>query len=122
MWHYPDDDTTHLELPQIISLSAENPPIHMTALKGEVSAKGDEVFLRENVVIVRPAYADKSELTFSTQYLHVVPNKNIADTHQEITLVDANTRLNSVGMEMDYQSRLTKLKSRVKAVYEPVKR
>lgn len=122
MWHYPDDDTTLLELPQIISLSADQPPMHMTALKGEFSAKGDEVFLRDNVVIVRPQYANKSELTFNTNYLHVVPNKNIADTHQEITLVDANTRLTSVGMEMDYKSRKTKFKSRVKTVYEPVKR
>jgi lipopolysaccharide export system protein LptC len=122
MWHYPDDDTTLLELPQIISLSADHPPMHMTALKGEFSAKGDEVFLRDNVVIVRPQYANKSELTFNTNYLHVVPNKNIADTHQEITLVDANTRINSVGMEMDYKSRKTKFKSHVKTVYEPVKR
>ncbi len=122
MWHYPDDDTTLLELPQIISLSADQPPMHMTALKGEFSAKGDEVFLRDNVVIVRPQYANKSELTFNTNYLHVVPNKNIADTYQEITLVDANTRLTSVGMEMDYKSRKTKFKSRVKTVYEPVKR
>lgn len=122
MWHYPDDDTTLLELPQIISLSADHPPMHMTALRGEVSAKGDEVFLRDNVVIVRPQYANKSELTFSTHYLHVVPNKSIVDTYQEITLVDANTRLTSVGMEMDYKSRKTKFKSRVKTVYEPVKR
>lgn len=96
--------------------------MHMTALRGEVSAKGDEVFLRDNVVIVRPEYANKSELTFSTHYLHVVPNKNIADTHQEITLVDSNTRLNSIGMELDYKSRKAKFKSRVKTIYEPVKR
>jgi len=122
MWHYPDDDTTLLDLPQIISLSAEHPPMHMTALRGEFSAKGDEVFLHDNVVIVRPEYAGRSELTFNTHYLHVVPNKNIADTHQEVTIVDANTRLNSVGMEMDYKARKTKFKSRVKTVYEPVKR
>lgn len=122
MWHYPDDDTTLLELPQIISLTAEQPPMHMTALKGEFSAKGDEVFLRDNVVIVRPQYAKQSELTFNTSYLHVLPNKNTADTNQEVTLVDANTKLNSLGMEMNYKSRIVKFKSRVKTVYEPVKR
>lgn len=122
MLHYPDDDTTQLDLPQIISLSAEHPPMHMTALKGEVSQKGDEVVLRDNVVIVRPAYANKSELTFKTNYLHVVPNKNIAYTHQAVALVDARTNLNSVGMELDYKSRKVKFKSRVKTIYEPVKR
>ena len=122
MWHYPDDDSTHLELPQIISLTAEQPPMHMTALKGEVSQKGDEIVLRDKVVIVRPEYANQSELTFNTNYLHVVPNKNIAESNQEVTLVNAHTNLNAVGMEMNYKSRIIKFKSRVKTVYEPVKR
>jgi len=74
MWHYPDDDTTHLEDPKLESLTAERPPMRMSALEGEISSKGDEVFLRNDVVIVRPAYADKSELTLKTNYLHVIPN------------------------------------------------
>jgi len=122
MWHYPDDDSTHLEIPQLTSLTAEHPPLRMSAQNGEISRKGDEVFLRNDVVIVRPAYANKSELTFSTSYLHVVPNKDIVDTDQPVTMVDARTRLNAVGMELDNKARTIKFMSQVKTVYEPVKK
>lgn len=122
MWHYPDDDSTHLEIPRLTSLTAEHPPLRMSAQNGEISRKGDEVFLRNEVVIVRPAYAGKSELTFNTNYLHVVPNKDIVDTDQPVTMVDARTRLNAVGMELDNKARTIKFMSQVKIVYEPVKK
>ena len=122
MWHYPDDDSTHLEIPRLTSLTAEHPPLRMSAQNGEISRKGDEVFLRNEVVIVRPAYAGKSELTFNTNYLHVVPNKDIVDTDQPVTMVDARTRLNAVGMELDNKARTIKFMSQVKTVYEPVKK
>lgn len=122
MLHYPDDDTTHLTLPHINSMTVEKPPMHMSALKGEVSSKGDEVFLRDNVIIVRPAYADKSELTFSTNYLHVLPNKDLVQTDQAINMVDARTKLDAVGMELDNKTHIVKFLSQVKSTYEPPKK
>ena len=120
MWHYPDDDTTHLEIPRLESFAAERPPMRMSALNGEISRKGDEIFLRNDVTIVRPAYANQSELTFNTNYLHVVPDKDMVDTDQPVTMVDARTKLNAVGMELDNKANTIKFLSRVKTVYEPV--
>jgi lipopolysaccharide export system protein LptC len=122
MVHYPDDDTTYLEAPQLASMTAEHPPMRMTALNGEISHKGNEVFLRNDVTIVRPAYAKQSELTFKTSYLHVLPNKSTADSDQPVTLVDARTNMEANGMELDYKTHVVKLLSRVKTVYEPVKK
>jgi lipopolysaccharide export system protein LptC len=122
MWHYPDDDSTHLETPRFESMTAEYPPMRISAKKGEISRKGDEVFLRDEVVIVRPAYANKSELTFNTNYLHVIPNKDIVNTDQPVTMADANTTLNAIGMELDNKARTITFFSRVRTVYEPVKK
>ena len=119
MMHYPDDDRTYLDAPRLMSMAAEHPAMQMTALNGEVSSKGDELFLRNNVVIVRPAYANKSELTLRTSYLHIVPNKDIADTDQAVTLEDARVTLNAIGMEMDNKAHTVKFLSQVKTVYEP---
>ncbi len=119
LWHYPDDDTTHLELPRLESMSAEHPPMRMAALNGEISSKGDEVFLRNEVTIVRPAHADKNELTFSTNYLRVVPQQDIADSNQPVKMVDADTTLNAVGMELDYKAHTIKFLSRVRTEYAP---
>jgi len=122
MWHYPDDDTTHLEIPRLESLTAELPPMLMSAKKGEISSKGDEIFLRDDVIIVRPAHANKSALTFNTSYLHIVPNKEFADTNRTVSMTDASTSLNAVGMELDYKAQTIKFLSRVKTVYEPVRK
>lgn len=122
MWHYPDDDTTHLEAPRLESLAAERPPVRMTAQNGELSHKGNDVYLRNDVVIVRPAFENKSELTFSTNYLHIDPNNDTVDTNQAVTMVDARTKLNAVGMELDNNTRTVKFLSRVRSVYEPVKK
>jgi lipopolysaccharide export system protein LptC len=122
MWHYPDDDSTHMEAPRLASFTAEHPPLRISSRDGEVSRKGDDVFLHNEVTIVRPAYADKSELTFNTDYLHVVPNKDTAETDRPVTLVDARTTVNAVGMELDNRARTIKFMSHVKTVYEPVKK
>ena len=122
MWHYPDDDTTHLEAPRLESMTAEHPPLRMSALNGELSSKGEEIFLRNDVIIVRPAYAGKSEMTFNTDYLRVVPHKNIADSDQSVTVTDARATLHAIGMELDYNTHTIKFLSRVKSEYEPPKK
>jgi lipopolysaccharide export system protein LptC len=122
MLHYPDDDTTQLTEPRLASMTSEYPPVRMTAETGEISSKGEDVYLRSNVVIVRPAYANKSELTFNTSYLHVMPNKNIADTDQAVTVTDANITHHAVGMELDNNAHVVKFLSQVRTVYEPPKK
>lgn len=122
MLHYPDDDTTHLEAPRVVSLSAERPPLRMSAQNGEISRKGEEIFLRNDVVIVRPAYENRSELTFTSNYLRVLPNKDLITSNQPVTMIDARTNLKAIGMELDNKARTIKFLSQVKTVYVPVKK
>jgi len=122
MWHYPDDDVTLLEAPRLESLANELVPIKMSALTGEISSKGEEVLLRNDVIIVRPAFANRSELTFKTEYLRVFPNKDFADTNQAVTLLEANSTLHAVGMELDNKTRSIKFLSSVKTDYVPVQK
>ena len=122
MWHYPDDDVTLLEAPRLESLANELVPIKISALTGEVSSKGEEVLLRNEVIIVRPAFANRSELIFKTEYLRVFPNKDFADTNQAVTLLDANITLHAVGMELDNKTRSIKFLSSVKTDYVPVQK
>lgn len=122
MWHYPDDDVTLLEAPRLESLANELVPIKISALTGEVSSKGEEVLLRNEVIIVRPAFANRSELIFKTEFLRVFPNKDFADTNQAVTLLDANITLHAVGMELDNKTRSIKFLSSVKTDYVPVQK
>lgn len=122
MWHYPDDDSTHLESPQLFSMFADRPPMRTSALRGTISSKGDEVFLYDDVLIVTPAYGTHSTRTFSTDYLHVVPDKDIADSDHLVTMSDAKSTMQAVGMVLNNKARTVELLSRVKSTYEPVKK
>lgn len=121
MLHYPDDDSTTLEAPHLTSLSAERPAIHATAKRGIVSSKGDEVFLHEEVEVVREATVSLGELRIHTDYLHVVPDRELADTDRSVTIQEANNVVQATGLEMDNRARTLKLLAQVKTIYVPNK-
>lgn len=121
MVHYPDDDSTYLDEPQLTGLYADRSSIHASARKGEVSSKGEEVFLRDEVKLVRAASATQSEMTFDTDYLHVIPDRDLMDTDRPVILADAHNIVRAVGMQFDNKARVVKLHAQVRSQYEPAK-
>ena len=126
MLHYPDDDTTLLEAPQLISLLPDRPALYVSASNGSISGKGDEVFLRDEVKIIRAASGQsygrgQSELVFTTTYLRIIPDLDLADTDQAVTLTDAHNRINAVGMRLDNKARVIKLLSQVTSTHDVAK-
>ena len=121
MIHYPDDDSTHLEEPQLTSFFPGRPTVYSSAKRGEVSSKGDEVFLYDEVMLVRAASATQSEMTFTTAYLHVVPDRELADTDRPVTMIDAYNVVHAVGLQLDNRARVIKLLAQVTSQHEPAK-
>lgn len=122
MQHYPDDDSTTLELPRLTTLSAERPTIHTIARRGIVSRRGDEIFLHEDVEVLREANGQQSEMTLQTEYLHVLPERNIASTDRAVTIVDARSTTHATGLEMDNKARTLKLLSKVRSEHAPTRK
>jgi lipopolysaccharide export system protein LptC len=122
MTHYPDNDSTHLEEPQLASFFPDRPTIYTSAKQGEVSSKGEEVFLRDDVKLVRAGNATQNEMVFATAYLHVVPDRELADTDRPVTMTDAHNVVHAVGMQLDNKTRTVKLLSQVISQYEPTKK
>jgi len=121
MLHYPDNDSTYLEAPKLTSFDSDHPPLHTYANNGMMSGKGDEIFLRDQVKIVRTASATQSEMTFTTTYLHVIPNRGLAETDQPVTMVDEHNIVHAVGMKFDNKARIIKLLAQVKSEHVPDK-
>lgn len=119
MQHYLDDDSTTLDAPRLTSLSAERPAIHVVARRGVVSGSGDEIFLRDDVEVLREADAGRGELTLQTDYLRVVPERDRADTDHAVAIFDGRNTIHAVGLEMDNRARTMKLLSQVRSVHEP---
>lgn len=120
LWHYPDDDTTHLQMPRLTSLFADRPPTVTTAQTGTVSSKGNDVYLYDEVRVVRPASNGSGEQRFATDYLHVIPDRDWAETNQSVVMTDRYNVIRAVGMELDYQAGTVKLLARVRASHEPI--
>lgn len=122
MIHYPDDDTTHLASPVFTSYATVNSPLTITAKEGLVSSEGENVYFRNNVRAVRAPYDNKSELVVQTNYLHIIPDDNIAKTDQPVTITDANITVDAIGLELNSETRILKLHSRVRGIYEQNKK
>ncbi len=121
MWHYPDDDTTHLQMPHLTSFFADRPPSRISAQSGTIGSKSEDLYLYDEVQVVRPAGLHTPEQRFQTDYLHVAPDRGWADTDHPVLLLSGKSTISAVGMELDNQARSVKLLSRVRATHEPAR-
>lgn len=117
MVHYPDDSSTQLELPRLVYFDYERAPVTVHSDTAEVTHGGDDVYFRGDVQVIRSAYANNSELGVFTSYLHVIPDKDMAETDKPVRMVEGNSTASAVGLEFDNRTRQIKLLSEVKANY-----
>ena len=118
MWHYPDDDTTHMQSPSLTSYFTDQPPTKVDALSGMLSSKGEEIQLYEDVHIFRPGKLPTQDQHFNTEYLRVLPDDGWAETNFPVQMFDRYNTINAVGMELSNEARTVKFLNQVRAVHE----
>jgi lipopolysaccharide export system protein LptC len=121
MMHYPDDDSTLLTDPTFVSHNSVKAPVTITSSEAVVSSKGDHVYFQDNVRVARAPYAQNSELVMRTSFLHVVPGKHLALTDRSVTINDSTTIVTADGFEMNSETGIIKLLSKVRGTYDPAK-
>lgn len=117
MLHYPDDDSTALDVPRLYVFGEDRPPLLAIAETGVLTSKGDELILQGGVEVLRGTDAQQDPLTLLTEYLLVIPDQEMASSDQAVTLVEAHATVNAIGMELDNRARTIKLLSMVKGEY-----
>lgn len=122
MLHYPDDDTTDLVAPHVVQTKPNQPRVTVTAERGAVSQDGEEVFLYDNVLLVRDGGADRPETRMRTSFLHLVRAKSVVNTDQEVVITEGGRVLTGRGMEYYNDSQELFLRERVRGRYEAKKR
>lgn len=116
MVHYPEDDRTELERPTFVSL-ARGAPLSISSNRALVTSNGGNLYFHDNVRATRAAQAGSSALVVATDYLHVLPDDNIAKTDRRVTISDASMKFEAAGMELNSETRVLKLYGRVTGVY-----
>jgi lipopolysaccharide export system protein LptC len=118
MLHYPDDESTSIEAPRMVQRREGAPPIVVQADRGLVSRNGEEASFYGNVVVVREAAPGQSELRVQTEYLQVVPDRDLARTDKPVLITEGRSRLSGVGMEINNKTRQFALQSQVRGTLD----
>jgi lipopolysaccharide export system protein LptC len=121
MVHFPDDDSTELHAPRVVETRPREPRMSVSAERGAVSANGEELFLYDNVVLVREADPERPEARLTTSFLHVLRERSLVRTDREVTIVEDTRSLSGRGMEYNGESRVFNLLADVRGRFEPKK-
>ena len=122
MLHYPDDDSTDLVAPHLVQTKPNEPRVTLTAERGVLSQDGEEVFLYDNVLLVRDGSAERSETRMRTSFLHLTRGQSVIRTDREIVITEEDRVLSGRGMEYHNDSRQLFLRERVRGQFEPKKK
>ena len=80
----------------------------------------EDIYLNGNVKVVRYGEGGE-ETTMVTSSLHIIPDGDIAKTNEPVTIIQDNTIINAVGMEIDNGAQIIHLLSEVKFVHDKVR-
>ena len=119
MRHFPDNDSTELLRPRFTQYSENKPYTQIEGQKGLVSSNGEMVEFKDNVVVVRQAFEGRGEMRLSTNYLKVLPKKEIVTTESDVVITQApKTVIHGTGMIYDKSQKTFTLLKRVRVHYE----
>ena len=118
MVHYPDDDSTSLDVPRVLQTKAGEAPMTLTADRGALSQDGEDTFLYDNVLLVRSAIPLLPELRMETSFLHVVRARSLLRTDRDIAIREDGRYLTGRGLEYNNESRVLQLRARVHGRFE----
>lgn len=118
MVHYPDDDSTELFAPRVVQTKPAEPRISVSAERGALSGDGEEIFLYDNVVLMREAGAGRSAVRLTTSFLHLLRDRSLARTDREVTIVEDRRSLTGRGMEYNNDTREFTLHADVRGRFE----
>lgn len=117
LMHYTGSKLTELESPRFVQLDAEIGDVSAAARQATVSSDGNEVTLREGVVVERAARPGQSAMTLRTVQLLVYPERDLLRAPGAVDIRDDILVLRAGAMEYDARQRIVKLTGRVQARY-----
>jgi lipopolysaccharide export system protein LptC len=111
--HYPGDAPAEVTAPELVTTTPGKPTLSVRADRGTISSDNENVWLAGHVVGIRHATGTQSRLTITTDYLHVVPRQEKADTNHKVTIADANGTHTGNALEADNRARTLRLRNGV---------
>jgi lipopolysaccharide export system protein LptC len=115
--HYSGSKLTELESPHFVQLDAQAGEVSAVARQATVTADGNEVELRGDVIVERAARPGQSAMTLRTARLLVFPERDLLRAPGAVDISDNTLNLRAGAMQYDARQRVIKLTGRVQARY-----
>ncbi|HYR36038.1 MAG TPA: LPS export ABC transporter periplasmic protein LptC [Burkholderiales bacterium] len=119
MQHYPDDDSTAVSAPRVLQAKPAQPRFTVEADRGNISREGDEIFLYDNVVLVREADAVQPRARMTTSFLHILRDRSLVRTDRQVLFEEEGRSLSGRGMEYHADTSELFLRDDVRGRFEP---
>ena len=124
--HYPDDGTVEFDEPRFVITQPDRPRFTVEAAKGRVSGDRENAYFEGRVRATResdaaPGTGDGSSgpIRLATEYLHVIPKQDRAQTDRPVTIEEPRGIIHSDGLVLDSESRTLELKANVRGTLAP---
>ena len=117
MLQFSRDNSTVLEMPRFEKNDDDGVKTTITASRGRIATDGKEAFFYGNVLLNRSSSARQAALQARTEFLHILPGKDLIRTDRHVTITSGNSSLSGIGMEINKAKGQISLQSQVKGSY-----
>ena len=122
MKNYKHSEKTFLSRPLFIKFDQNNPISNITGDSGEIKNMGQEIIVKNNVVLTRLGTKAKKKMSLYTNQLNIIPSEDIVFSKKAVKIIqEPNIEIDGVGMKYDKKENTLKLLSNVKVHYEQPK-
>ena len=119
MHHFNNNNRNVFEHPLITLYREQEAPWIIKAWHGESINGSDKITLWKNVVLHQATSVNNPERTLTTHKLYYYPNKQYANTDQEVHIQQPGLSISSKGMRAYLDKNTVELNKHVRGRYEP---
>lgn len=119
MLHYPENDVTRMEKPNVVLYQENRSPLKVQSSKGVYSGVAKEVVLSGAVKVDRSASQNNRPFVMETEWLKILPDDKRLETDKAIVVKSGRSFVSAVGMVADLDKETIDLLSKVRGTYVP---
>ena len=117
--NYKHSEKTLLLQPKFVKYENNKPISNISGESGEIKNQGDEIIIKENVILNRLPNKSRKLMSLYTSQLNIVPTEDIVFSKKPVKIIqEPNIEIDGVGMKYDKKENTIKLLSNVKVHYE----
>jgi len=115
--HFPDDDSSELKSPVLVSYRPSAPPVEVTGKNARVTSKGETIYIWDEVRVTRMATPERPEMVARMPDLTAQPDAGTAFTNSPVEITQGQSWIKGVGANLDNNTSTLVLQSQVTGMY-----